>query len=256
VGFLTEAIARAREDVRSRRPAAPDGAPNALRKPMDFAGALLGARVSVIAEVKRASPSAGAIADPSTDAAGTATAYERGGASALSVLTEGRHFGGALEDLIAVRAATGLPILRKDFIVDAAQVTESRAAGADAILLIAAGLTDAELAELLAAAREQGMAALIETHTERELERAIGAGAGVIGVNSRDLETLEVDLGRALALMARIPEGAGVRVLESGVRTSDDVLRAADAGADAVLIGEALMRANDPAAKLRELLGR
>ncbi len=249
-------MARAREEVHAR-PA--DRSPSAERDrdrtPLDFAGALRSPGISVIAEVKRSSPSAGVIADGATDAARTADAYARGGAAAVSVLTESRHFGGHIDDLHAVRAISSLPILRKDFIVDATQIDRSRASGADAILLIVAGLADSELTDLLAAARANGLAALVETHSDRDLDRAVAAGADVIGVNSRNLETLQVDLDRAIEVLARVPTGL-VRVLESGVRTRQDVRRAEDAGADAVLVGETLMRAPDPAAKLRELLGR
>jgi indole-3-glycerol phosphate synthase len=173
----------------------------------------------------------------------------------LSVLTEGRHFGGSVDDLVAVRAVSSLPVLRKDFIVGPAQVAESAALGADAVLLIAAALSDEELVELISATRDLGLAALVETHAEDELERALAARAEIIGVNSRDLETLHVDLDRALALVARLP-ASQVRVLESGLRNRDDVRRAEQAGADAVLVGEALMRSADPAAALRGLLGR
>jgi indole-3-glycerol phosphate synthase len=207
----------------------------------------------IIAEVKRASPSAGRIAE--ADAAERAAAYQRGGAAALSVLTETKHFGGSLGDLVAVRAATDLSILRKDFIVDVSQIVESRSAGADAVLLIAAALHPDELRELSVAAAELGMAALIETHSPQDVDRALGADARIVGVNARDLETLTVDLERALRTMAELPPGV-IRVLESGVSGRDDVLRATDAGADAVLVGEALMRSADPEAKLGELLGR
>ena len=255
IGFLTEAMARARADLRTRPPKLQPVPGSADRTPLDFGAALRTSGISVIAEVKRSSPSAGAIADPSTDAGRTADAYARGGAAALSVLTESRHFGGDLDDLRAVRAIASLPILRKDFIVDATQMAESRANGADAVLLIVAALSDAELTALLAAARDEGLAALVETHSDLDLERALAAGAGIIGVNSRNLETLQVDLDRALGVLGGIPGGT-IRVLESGIRSRDDVRRAEEAGADAVLVGEALMRAADPAGKLQELLGR
>jgi indole-3-glycerol phosphate synthase len=170
------------------------------------------------------------------------------------VLTERDHFGGSLGDLVAARAATDLPILRKDFIVDAAQIAQARSAGADAVLLIAAALDRMELKDLCAAAQELGLAALVETHSAGEIDLALGAGARIVGVNSRDLETLTVHLDRALTLIATVPREV-VRVLESGVSTRADVVRAVNAGADAVLVGEALMRAADPAAKLRELRG-
>jgi indole-3-glycerol phosphate synthase len=257
MGFLTEAIEGVRADLRAH--------PRSVAPPMaepgpevrDFAGALRSSgaddAMRIIAEVKRSSPSAGRIAEG--DAGGRAAAYQRGGAAALSVLTETKHFGGTLEDLVAARAATDLPILRKDFIVDVSQVVEARSAGADAVLLIAAALQPPELRDLSVAAAELGLAALVETHSPQDVDRAMAAGARIVGVNSRDLETLEVDLERALAAIAEVPRGV-IRVLESGVSSRDDVLRAADAGADAVLVGEALMRSSRPEAKLRELLGR
>jgi indole-3-glycerol phosphate synthase len=207
----------------------------------------------IIAEVKRASPSAGRIAE--AHAGERAAAYERGGAAALSVLTEAKHFGGSLQDLVVARGATELPILRKDFIVDVSQIVEARSAGADAVLLIAAALHPGELRDLSVAAAELGLAALVETHSPQDVDRALGADARIVGVNARDLETLTVDLDRALRTMTDLPTGV-IRVLESGVSGRDDVLRAADAGADAVLVGEALMRSPHPEAKLGELLGR
>jgi indole-3-glycerol phosphate synthase len=211
------------------------------------------AHPAVIAEVKRASPSVGPIAD--RDPARQARAYEDGGAAAVSVLTEPLHFGGALADLRAVRLATSLPVLRKDFLVHPAQVLESRAAGADAVLLIAAALPGPELPAMLAAARELGLDALVEVHAEADLARAVDAGADLIGVNARDLETLEVDGERALRLVRSVPPDR-VAVLESGIASPEQVGRAVEAGARAVLVGEHLMRAPDPAAALRALVGR
>lgn len=209
-------------------------------------------RPVVIAEVKRASPSAGRIAD--ADPAELAAAYESAGASAISVLTEPRHFDGSMADLRGVHASTSVPTLRKDFLIHPSQVAEARVGGADAVLLIAACLTSPELAAMLETCEELGLGALVETHSERDLEKAIGSGAEVIGVNARDLETLEVDVERALDALGRIPTDR-IAVLESGISTRGQVERAADAGAQAVLVGEALMRADDPGAKLRELLG-
>ncbi|HXY72518.1 MAG TPA: indole-3-glycerol phosphate synthase TrpC [Actinomycetota bacterium] len=254
MGFLTEAVERVRREL-DRNPL-PEGtlllrtqtAPSAI----DFEASLRRPGVSVVAEVKRASPSAGRIAE--TDPGAQAAAYEAGGASAISVLTEPRHFDGTIADLRLVRAHTALPVLRKDFIVHPSQILEARANGADAVLLIVAALSDAEIRGLLESADDLGMAALVETHTEEEARRAVDGGARVIGVNSRDLESLEVDLDHALGVLAELPPDR-VRVLESGVGTRGDVERAAGAGADAVLVGEALMRAADPAAALRELLG-
>ena len=251
MGFLTETAERVRAELRER-PLAPQAVDPSVR-PLDFRGALAVPGIGVIAEVKRASPSAGPIA--AADAADQAARYERGGAVALSVLTDGRHFDGSVDDLRAARRASGLPILRKDFIVDDSQILEARAAGADAVLLIAAALSDDELRDLRGAASNAGLAALVEIHTSEEVDRALGSGATIVGVNSRDLETLRVDLDRALATLSGIPSTV-VRVLESGVSTREHVSRAADAGADAVLVGEALMRAEDPAAKIAELLGR
>jgi indole-3-glycerol phosphate synthase len=255
MGFLTELVERIRADL-EREP--PDNS-RLLARAMaqsparDFLGALRRAEVpAVIAEVKRSSPSAGAIRD--ADAAERARAFEAAGAAAISILTEARHFDGSLLDLQAARRAVELPVLRKDFLVHPAQLIEARAAGADAVLLIAAAVTDPELGALLATADDLGLAALVEAHREDDLDRAVRTGAELIGVNARDLETLEVDADRALSLLARVP-GDRLAVAESGLWTRDQVCRAVDAGARAVLIGEALMRAEDPGAKLRELRG-
>jgi len=209
-------------------------------------------RPAIIAEFKRASPSAGEVAD--VDLAERARAYEAGGASAISVLTEPTRFGGALADLEGARLACTLPVLRKDFLVHPAQVIESRASGADAVLLIAAALTELELKALLSATADLGMDALVETHSREDLDKALATDASVVGVNARDLETLEVDLDRALGLLPVIPADR-LAVLESGVSTREQVDRALDAGAGAVLVGEALMRAADPGAMVRELRG-
>ena len=207
---------------------------------------------AVIAEIKRSSPSAGKIAE--ADPAARARAYEAAGAAAVSVLTEPLHFDGSLADLRAVHLAVGVPVLRKDFLVHPSQVIESRVEGADAVLLIAAALSGSELKALIAAAADLGLGALVETHSEADLEKALATDAPVIGVNARDLETLEVDAARALALLGRVPEDR-IAVLESGIASRADVERAGAAGASAVLVGEALMRAEDPAATLRELRG-
>jgi indole-3-glycerol phosphate synthase len=217
-----------------------------------FEDALRGSRPALIAEYKRASPSAGAIAEP--DVASQARAYEEGGAAAISVLTEPTRFDGALADLRAVRLAAGLPVVRKDFLVHPAQVIESRAAGSDAILLIAAALSELELKGMLAVAADLGLGALVETHSEEDLAKALATDAPVIGVNARDLETLEVDVERALAMLPDVPSDR-VAVLESGVSTRVDVERAIDAGAGVVLVGETLMRSPDPAATIRSLRG-
>lgn len=255
MGFLSEVVAGVRREL-ERRPL-DDGSLLARARSSppsrDFAGALRGAPVpAVIAEIKRASPSAGPIAE--RDPAERARAYEAGGAAALSVLTEARHFGGSLADLRAARWATSLPVLRKDFLVHPSQLIESRAAGADAVLLIAAALADDELSALLVLARDLGLGVLLEAHAEEDLERALATDASVIGVNARDLETLEVDGERALRLLARVP-GDRIAVLESGISRPEQAARAAAAGARALLVGEALMRAEDPAALIRALRG-
>jgi indole-3-glycerol phosphate synthase len=207
---------------------------------------------AVIGEIKRSSPSAGQIAE--ADPAARARAYEAAGAAAVSVLTEPIHFDGSLADLRAVHLAVGVPVLRKDFLVHPSQVIESRVEGADAVLLIAAALSASELKVLVASAADLGLGALVETHSEADLEKALTTDASVIGVNARDLESLEVDPARALALLERVP-GDRIAVLESGIASRADVERAASAGASAVLVGEALMRAEDPVATLRELRG-
>jgi indole-3-glycerol phosphate synthase len=223
-----------------------------LPPPRPFEGSLRRTPPAVIAEYKRSSPSAGAIAEP--DVAGQARAYEEGGAAAISVLTEPTRFDGALADLRAVRLAVDLPVLRKDFLVHPAQVIESRAAGADAVLLIAAALSELELKAMLAVADDLGLDALVETHSVDDLAKALATDAPVVGVNARDLETLEVDVERALAMVPDVPSDR-VAVFESGVSTREDVERAIDAGARGVLVGEALMRSADPGATIRSLRG-
>jgi indole-3-glycerol phosphate synthase len=207
-----------------------------------FADALsAGPAVTVIAEIKRSSPSQGAIA-PEADVAGTAAAYAAGGAAAMSVLCAQRDFGGSLDDLTAARRAADLPAIAKDFTVFPEQVAAQRLAGADAILVILAMVSEDEARRLLQAAELLGMDALVETHSAAEVERALGLEARVIGVNARDLDTLAVDRERQLELIAGLP-GSVVRVAESGVSSRADVEAARDAGADAVLVGTALMRA-------------
>jgi indole-3-glycerol phosphate synthase len=215
--------------------------------------ALGGASPAIIAEVKRASPSAGAIS-PKADPVAKAIAFAEGGAAAISVLTERDHFDGSPLDLQATRVAVKIPVLRKDFLIHPDQLIESRAIGADAVLLIVSCLDDSELAGLLAAAADLGLGVLLETHSDADLERALGTDARVIGVNARDRETLEVDLGSALARIARVPHDR-IAVAESGISTPAQVRGCVGAGARAVLVGEALMRAADPAAFLRELRG-
>jgi indole-3-glycerol phosphate synthase len=254
MGFLTDLTTLVRRDIASSPldVAALATRADAAAPPRSLTAALRGRAPALIAEIKRSSPSAGAIAD--ADPRTQARAYADAGASAISVLTEAHHFKGSLADLSAVRSVTDLPLLRKDFLVDPSQVTEARAAGADAVLLITACLSDAELAAMLEATRTLGMDALVETHSSQDLERALATGAELIGVNARDLETLEVDAARALAQLARIPSDR-VAVMESGISTRAQVVAAVAAGASGILVGEALMRARDPSAELRRLIG-
>ncbi|GAA3584011.1 indole-3-glycerol phosphate synthase TrpC [Klugiella xanthotipulae] len=210
-----------------------------------------GERVKIIAEVKRASPSRGALADI-PDPAALAALYEDGGASAVSVLTEQRKFGGSLADLEAVRQAISLPVLRKDFIADPYQVFEARAAGADMVLLIVAALEQPLLQELYALIRELGMAALVETHDADEVSRALDIGASIVGVNARNLSTFELDRDLFGRIADQIPSGV-VRVAESAVHSADDVAHYRRDGADAVLVGEALVT-GDPLATLAHFL--
>jgi indole-3-glycerol phosphate synthase len=210
-------------------------------------------RVNVIAECKRRSPSKGVLA-PAYDPVMIARQYARGGAAAISVLTEPTFFDGALEHLTAVREAVSLPLLRKDFVVDEYQLFEARACGADAILLIVAALEQAALVRLQAQAWDLGLAALVEVHDEEELARAIDSGARVIGVNNRDLRTLQVDVDASYRLAARVPSGV-IAVSESGLQSLADLDRLASAGYRAFLIGERFMADPDPAGAIRELIG-
>ena len=204
------------------------------------------ATLGLIAEIKRRSPSKGELA-PDLDAAIIAKSYEAGNASCLSVLTDGPYFGGSMLDLDAARAATALPSLRKDFVIDEIQVYETRAVGADAMLLIVAALDDECLRDLLDAGIALGLSVLVETHDEHELERALQAGATIVGVNSRSLQTFDEDLGIAERLRSMIPDGV-LAIAESSIRSVEDAQRMADAGFDAVLVGEGLVRSADPTA--------
>jgi indole-3-glycerol phosphate synthase len=211
-----------------------------------------GPGVAVIAEVKRSSPSRGALAEIS-DPAALASEYEAGGAAAISVLTEGRRFGGSLDDLVAVRCAVNVPVLRKDFILTAYQLFEARAAGADLVLLIVAALSDPELISLIERARSIGLTPLVEAHTAEEVRRAVDAGAKIIGVNARNLHTLQVEPSTFAQLAPLIPDGI-VRIAESGVRGPHDVIELARAGADVVLVGEALVTGRDPRSGVADLV--
>jgi indole-3-glycerol phosphate synthase len=209
--------------------------------------------VHIIAEVKKASPSAG-VMKADFDPVAIARQYYAAGADALSVLTDEKYFGGKLEYIAAVKEAVPLPVLRKDFIIDPWQVWEARAADADSFLLIVATLSDAHLAELLGLGRELGMESLVEVHTRQELTRALAVDARIIGVNNRDLRTLEVRIETSYELIAAVPDQC-IAVCESGLRSHDDLTRLRAAGFDAFLIGEHLMLQPDPAAALRVLLG-
>jgi indole-3-glycerol phosphate synthase len=217
-----------------------------------FNEALVRPGLSLVAEFKRASPSAGEIR-PGASVEEMVGAYERGGAAAISVLTEEGSFGGSLDDLRAARAATDLPILRKDFIVDPYQLYEAAAAGADAVLLIVAALDAEELGHLHAEAREIDLDCLIEVHAEEELETALEVDADALGINNRNLDDFTVDVATTFELMPDVPAGKTV-VSESGISDSDQLEELSRVGVDAVLIGETLMRANDPEAAIRNLL--
>jgi indole-3-glycerol phosphate synthase len=220
--------------------------------PLDALAALKAEGVSVIAEVKRASPSRGAMA-AIDDPAALAADYEIGGARVISVLTERRRFGGSLDDLAAVRRAVQVPLLRKDFVVSSYQLWEARAYGADMVLLIVAALEQSALVSLVERTLSIGMVPLVEVHADEELDRAVDAGATVIGVNARNLATLEVDRSIFARLAGRIPEGI-VKIAESGVRGPHDLLAYAAAGADAVLVGESLVTEKDPRAAVADLV--
>jgi indole-3-glycerol phosphate synthase len=255
MSVLAEIIVGVREDLARRQSAVPEADLRAAladvppaRDPMP---ALRTADMSVIAEVKRRSPSKGELADI-PDPAALATAYAAGGAAAISVLTEERRFGGSLDDLRAVRAAVETPLLRKDFIVEGYQLLEGRAAGADLALLIVAALSDDDLRRLHDRARELGLTVLVEVHDERETERAVALGAELIGVNARNLKTLEVD-DATFAKLAPLVPADRVLVAESGIAGPADVARYAADGARAVLVGEALVKDGDPVAAVRAM---
>ncbi|WP_232547812.1 indole-3-glycerol phosphate synthase TrpC [Propioniciclava soli] len=256
MGVLDDIVVGVREDLAARQAVRPLGELTdvvaALPPTQPVLPVFRAPGLGVIAEVKRSSPSKGALADI-PDPAALARAYAAGGASAISVLTERRRFGGSLEDLVAVRAAVPTPLLRKDFIVTPYQLWEARAAGADLVLLIVAALTDAELAELSALASELGLTTLVEVHTEEETRRAVASGAPLIGVNNRNLQTLDVDLAQFERLAGLIPDDR-VKVAESGIGNVADVERVAAAGADVILVGEALVRHGDPAASVADFI--
>jgi len=235
-------LARLQEAIQRNRPA------------RDFRRALRREGISLIAEIKRASPSKGVLM-PEGDAVALANVYEAAGARAISVLTDERFFEGSLEDLTAVRQNVKVPCLCKDFILDAYQIHEARAAQADAILLIVRLLSDQQLKDYLDLARSLRMAALVESHTAEEIERALEINAHIIGINNRNLDTFEVDLNTTMELR-KLVSGGHVLVSESGIRTRDHVRMLEDGGIDAILVGEALVTSKDIRAKVEELLGR
>ena len=241
------AAADDRDLDRLKEQAAAAPPPRRFRKSLGHYG------ITVIAEIKRRSPSKGDLA-ADLDPAGVAKAYEEGGAAALSVLTDQEFFGGSADDLATARAAVDLPVLRKDFTVDDRDVCDARIMGADAVLLIVAALSDEELKRLHALATELGMAALVEVHDEAEVARAVVIHADLMGVNQRDLHTFEVDPGRAVRLARTIPSGV-LKVAESGITGPDDLARLRDAGYAAALVGEHLVTAPDPGEALRRLRG-
>ena len=256
MSVLSSIIEGVREDLAARRlpmgqlQEALETAP-AVRDCLPF---LISSEMSVIAEVKRSSPSKGALA-PISDPAGLAAQYEEAGAHVVSVLTEQRRFGGSLADLDAVRKAIELPILRKDFMVDEYQFYEARAHGADVVLLIVAGLSKNQLEDYFHLSTELGMRSLIEVHTNDELERALEISPEIIGVNSRNLKTLEVDARAFAELIPQIPSSIA-RVAESGISTREEVVFAQECGATAILVGEALVRSESPSVAINQLLGR
>ena len=255
--MLDRIVEATREEVARRREIASlaelEATLGAREEPRPFQEALTRPGISIIAEHKRRSPSAGVIRE-GAEVADVVQAYERGGAAALSILTEPFHFGGSLDDLRAARAATHLPVLRKDFIVDPYQLYEAAAAGADAILLIVAALEADELAELHREARALDLDVLVEVHDEEELETALDVEAEVIGINNRDLGNFSVDIERTYELLSDVPAGKTV-VSESGFSTREQLDDLDRVGVDAVLIGETLMRADDLEAACRELSG-
>lgn len=256
--ILEEICDYKREVVKTAKGETPIGdlrdAIDKLEPPRDFRFALRKPGLSLIAEVKKASPVKGRLrTDQDLPPAELAALYERCGASAISVLTEDKYFMGTLKDLANVRRTVRVPCLRKDFIVDEYQIYEARAAQADAILLIVRSLSDAQLKEYHEIATQLGMGVLVETHDAAEIERALAAGAHIIGINNRDLNTFEVNVDTTLELKKLVP-GGNVLVSESGIHSRDEVRKLEDGGVDAVLIGEALVTSNDIRAKIYELL--
>lgn len=256
--FLEDIVERTEEDLGRRMRETPLEELQArlapARRGRPFSEALIAEGISLIAEMKRASPSKGPIR-PGASVTEIVTAYEAAGASACSVLTEGPHFSGSLADLEEARAACRLPLLRKDFIVHPYQLVEARVAGADAVLLIVAALEREQLESLMHGAHDLGLDVLVEVHDEDEIEVAIDVGAEVVGINNRNLHTFETDLATTFRLLPDVPAGTVV-VAESGISTRADVQELEEAGVDAILVGESLMRSADPGDAIRSLLGR
>ena len=257
--FLEKVAAMKREEVHKRKNLSSlqemQKKVSDLPAPRKFLRALLNkCPMALIAEIKRASPSAGMIRQDA-DIQGIARKYQAGGASAISVLTEARFFHGALGHLVMVKEAVSLPVLQKDFIIDPFQIYEGRIAGADAVLLIAAMITQGQLGEFTQLIRDLGMIPLVEVHNEEDLGKVSGLPLPLIGINNRNLQTLEVNLEVTCHLIKKIPQGTMV-ISESGIKNREDVKRLQQAGARGVLVGEVLMRSADPATKIRELLGR
>jgi indole-3-glycerol phosphate synthase len=256
VSVLDDILDGVRADLAARQELEPLGrlkeAAARAQSPRDVMAAFRGTEVAVIAEVKRASPSKGAMA-AIADPAGLAADYEAGGARIISVLTEKRKFGGSLEDLAAVREAVQVPVLRKDFVVSSYQLWEARAYGADLVLLIVAALEQNALVSLVERSVSIGLVPLVEVHTQEELDRALDAGARVVGINARNLRTLEVDRTVFAQLAPRVPDGV-IKIAESGVRGPHDLLAYAAAGADAVLVGESLVTGKDPRSAVADMV--
>lgn len=254
--YLDDILEATRERLRRRRsPYDLEEEIDQREPPRGFLAAIREPGMSLVAEFKRRSPSKGVIREGAVPAE-VAAAYERGGARALSVLTEPYFFDGSVDDLVAAREACSLPVLRKDFLIDPYQMLEARAAGADAVLLIVAAAREASRREdLIAAARELGLDVLVEAHDEREVDQALESGADLLGINQRDLRTFEIDHRLAERLRQRIPDGIAV-IAESGLSTRAEVEALEQAGLDGILVGETLMRSGDPERAAAELLGR
>jgi indole-3-glycerol phosphate synthase len=253
VNVLDEILAHKRDEVAAAKRARPLDRFIESRSPRDFVGGLRSPGLSVIAEIKRHSPSRGPIRE-NLDSAQVARTYRDAGAKAISCLTDERFFGARPDDLPQVAGATDLPVLRKEFIIDPYQIHESRHLGADAVLLIVRILDSRQLADLLGLCRELHLAALVETHSEAEIDTALAAGAAIIGINNRDLDTLQISLDTSLRLRKQIPDRC-IAVAESGIHQRDDMIALEQAGFDAVLLGEALLSAEDPGGALRQLRG-